>query len=556
MAHYCSDCLTSFVDQPGACPNLACGSNRPEQGWAELLAAGDVLDRNYQIERCLAVGGAGLTYLARELDAEGAPGGPQLAIKVLYAARATGSSLTRLANEAQILQELSHQHLVRLRGFVHRTGQEPYLVTLFEPGGSLAAHVERVGVLGAPVAAAILRQILLALDVAHGRDVVHRDLKPDNVLLSEVVTAQQVPYIRVADFGIAKVSGAVGGQLTRMGSFVGTPEYAAPEQFEGHTPTAATDVFAAGGLLWFLLTGTAPVQLTHRGDIESSHAEVLAQIPPALPDSLHLSDAERSVITEVLANTLTATAGARWPISRILEALQPLLALPGSAHTTFELGGLPPIPRPPSGPASITDAPLPPPRLAPPPAELPVPPAPPTARTADLVAPARPAPAVDPVAPPPTPTPIPAPRAGVGVAGCMGMSVLGVVVVAVLGLGVLGVAVGGIGWQRGWFDAPVAVDRALQARFKNAPQLPEAQRAKVERALRDEGATISRVCGASGTVRADVLVSPAGRPLFALVSENGIGPDKAKCVRAGILRQRVGSLGREGRARVSFPLAK
>ncbi|HHO54548.1 MAG TPA: serine/threonine protein kinase, partial [Deltaproteobacteria bacterium] len=323
---YCARCLGSFEGQPDTCPNVGCGAHRPHSGWGVLLDPGDLLDRHYVIERCLAVGGAGLTYLARETDAAGAPTGPKLAIKVLYSARAAGPFLRRLSNEAQILQELAHDNIVQLRGFVHRAGQEPYLVTLFEEGGSLSQHVARVGPLAPSVAVGVLRQILRALDVAHQAGVVHRDLKPDNVLLSTRVEADELPHCRVADFGIAKVSGGMGAQLTRLGAFVGTPEYAAPEQFAGVPPTPPTDVFAAGGLLVYLLTGHPPVSFTHRSDIEQSHDELLDQIPPILePTQLRATAEEVAKLQEVVEHMMAPQAEERWTIRQTLAALTPLL---------------------------------------------------------------------------------------------------------------------------------------------------------------------------------------------------------------------------------------
>src|SRR5687768_1171479 len=202
---YCGRCLTTFEGDPAKCPNLACAAQRPTEAWGTVLGQGDLLDRRYKVERCLAVGGAGLTYLAQEVDDGGARIGPRVAIKVLFSARASGPFLRRLSTEAQILQELAHDHIVQLRGFVHRAGHAPYLVTRFEEGGSLASHVDRVGPLSPRVAAGVIRQVLLALDVAHQRGVVHRDLKPDNVLLAAAVPPDVVPHVRVADFGIAKI---------------------------------------------------------------------------------------------------------------------------------------------------------------------------------------------------------------------------------------------------------------------------------------------------------------------------------------------------------------
>jgi len=229
---YCPRCLTTFREvDPAACPNLSCQLEAPEDGWGKVLDRGDLIDRHYVVGKVLAVGGAGLTYLAREVDSKGVPQPPELAVKVLYSARASGAYLRRLANEAQILQELAHDNIVQCHGFVHRVGHDPYLVTLFEHGGSLGQHVQRVGPLSVRAASGILRQVLLALDTAHQRGVVHRDLKPDNVLLSQQVDADVIPHVRVADFGIAKVVGGLASHITQRGSFVGTPEYAAPEQF-------------------------------------------------------------------------------------------------------------------------------------------------------------------------------------------------------------------------------------------------------------------------------------------------------------------------------------
>ena len=323
MAHqlYCPRCLTTFADAVDRCPNLGCRLAPPESGWGRILQTGETLDRNYAIDRVLAVGGAGLTYLARELNESGEPVWPNLAIKVLYSARARGSYLRRLATEAQILQELAHPNIVQCRGFVHRTGRDPYLVTLFEEGGSLTDHLGRHGPLAPAVSAEVIRQVLLALDTAHQKGVVHRDLKPDNVLLATEVNADQVPHIRVADFGIAKVSGGISSQATKHGHFVGTPEFAAPEQFEHQPPTAATDIFAAGGLLYFIVTGRPPVELSRRNDIDLSLDEVLEQIPPTLEPRAEWDPGIHALLQEVLTHTMAIDPEKRWTAHQTIAAL-------------------------------------------------------------------------------------------------------------------------------------------------------------------------------------------------------------------------------------------
>ena len=308
---------------------MGCGRKKPAEGWGELLGAGDLLDRHYRILRPLAVGGAGATYLAQEEDAGGKLLPVELAIKVLYTQRDSGPFLRRLANEAQILQELDDAHIVECRGFVHRTGHAPYLVTRYERGGTLRGHVKRVGPLSAVVAGAIVRQILLALKAAHRLGVVHRDLKPENVLLTDLVDAATIPTVRVADFGIAKLSGGLGDGLTRVGSFVGTPEYAAPEQFEGTTPGPAADIFATGGLLYTLLTGQPPVRFAHRNDTAACYAELLLVLPPKIP--IHPEDAHRCLILQdILNHTMVRDAEDRWPAERVIERLDDLFS--GAVH--------------------------------------------------------------------------------------------------------------------------------------------------------------------------------------------------------------------------------
>jgi serine/threonine protein kinase len=322
---YCAQCLTTFPDDPPACPNLGCGAGRPASGWSPILGAGDLIDRHYKVDRPLAVGGAGITYLAREIDGHNLPTGPALAVKVLFEQRDSGPFLRRLNTEAQILQDLAHPNIVECRAFVHRMGHAPYLVTRFEAGGNLADHVKRVGPLPPAVATGILRQILLALDVAHARGVVHRDLKPHNVLLAEATPARLVPHVRVADFGIAKV-GAGGEGMTITGGFVGTPEYAAPEQFAGVPATAATDIFAAGGLLIFLLTGQTPFLYSQRHDIARTYSELLAQLPPKAPPVG--APSERQLVQRVLQMTMRKEPQDRAPIRDLLVQIADLAEAP------------------------------------------------------------------------------------------------------------------------------------------------------------------------------------------------------------------------------------
>ena len=322
---YCSRCLTTFAEDVEQCPNLACRRKRPGRGWGTIFAEGDLFDRTYRIHKMLAVGGAGVTYVGRELDGSDEEVGPRIAIKVLLAARDQGPYVRRLATEAQIIQELDHPNIVQYLGFVHRAGHSPYLLTRFESGGSLLDHMRRVGTLSVKQAAMVGRQICWALEKAHERDIVHRDLKPENVLLTREVGADEDPVVRVADFGIAKVQGSLGTNLTRVGAFVGTPHYAAPEQFVGGAVTEAADVYALGALLYFTMTARHVVRFADRVDPEDGFQLLCDSLPPTLERPSDDPDAVRRM-QAILAAAMQVDPAARCTVVELDELLQALAA--------------------------------------------------------------------------------------------------------------------------------------------------------------------------------------------------------------------------------------
>ncbi len=289
-----------------------------------MYGPGDLFDRHYRIHSLLALGGAGVTYLAREVGVDGEEIGPRLALKVLFASRDEGAYLRRLATEAQILQELDHPNIVQCLGFVHRAGHSPYLVTRYEAGGSLLDHIKRVGSMSVRRACQVGRQVCWALDKAHAMGVVHRDLKPENVLLARIVGPDEDPVVRVADFGIAKVQGALGG-MTRVGAFVGTPLYAAPEQFIGASPTPAADVYAVGALLYFCTMVMPVTEFADRLDPADSY-ELLQQNLPPVVDRPHDDADDVRRLNEVLAVCMAAEPRARCDIEELDELLGAIVA--------------------------------------------------------------------------------------------------------------------------------------------------------------------------------------------------------------------------------------
>lgn len=347
---YCARCLTTFGSNGDGCPNLGCGKARPAEGWGRMYQPDDVFDRNYKVEKTLALGGAGVTYLCREIGEADELTGPKIALKLLFATRDHGSYLQRLATEAQILRQLAHPNIVQYLGFVHRSGHSPYLLTQFERGGSLLDHMRRVGTLSVKMAAKIGRQVCWALEKAHDKGIIHRDLKPENMLLSEVVDKETEPVVRVADFGIAKVQGGLDGGLTRIGSFVGTPQYAAPEQFIGQPAITATDVYSLGAVLVFLMTARPMVKNAHRLEPDEAYLALEEKLPPTIhrPNEPEV-DAER--MNAVLASAMDFDPKRRCTVNdldrmlaAIIENRQPDVPQVVAARTTLSNGGVAPLP--------------------------------------------------------------------------------------------------------------------------------------------------------------------------------------------------------------------
>jgi serine/threonine protein kinase len=215
--------------------------NDPHSGTE--LAPGDTVGA-YRIDGVLGVGGMGRVYRAT------APSGEEVALKLVKADLARDTVFRkRFDREARIAQRVSHPNLVP----VLDTGEEhgiPYLTQRFIQGGSLADQIEKQGQLSIETALRGVTEVAGALDALHANDLIHRDVKPANILVDE----QGVSYI--TDFGLAKDT--QGSLLTRPGQAVGSLDYMAPEQIRGEEVTAATDVYALGCVMCECLSGAPP----------------------------------------------------------------------------------------------------------------------------------------------------------------------------------------------------------------------------------------------------------------------------------------------------------
>lgn len=212
-----------------------------------MFAAGSVIDGKFEVVRRLGEGGFGQVLLARQVAFD-----RLVAIKVIKESDADEEAKARFEREAKLLATLNHPNIAMFLGF-GMVGGFRYTVMEYVPGTTLEEFVLKQGRLNAEQAVSFLKQILSALAQAHSNGIVHRDLKPANVLIDDAGK-----QIKLIDFGLAHIFEPARQRLTREGCAIGTVAYMAPEQCMGHLPDARSDLYAAGCIFYFMLSGRAP----------------------------------------------------------------------------------------------------------------------------------------------------------------------------------------------------------------------------------------------------------------------------------------------------------
>ncbi|MFT4083882.1 MAG: serine/threonine-protein kinase, partial [Nocardioides sp.] len=297
-----------------------------------LPQAGERFGR-YVIERRIGQGGMGVVYEATDTQLHRA-----VALKIVQPTLAVGEEFkARFEREANTLARLRSRHIVQILEYGEVEGTV-YLVTEFVPDGDLFGWLRTRGPLGPLGALKLVGPVCEALDDAHRAGIVHRDVKPSNVLLWQRTEGELIPYL--CDFGIATDAE---NHQTRTGMVVGSLAYMSPERHLGQQATARGDIYSAGCLLWACLTGHPPYSGT---DFQMMSAH-LNQDVPQLP-----ADAPGAVaINPLLQRAMAKDPAARYPsagafaadITRAVDRLEAVARTRSAAKPVLPAGPPPTI---------------------------------------------------------------------------------------------------------------------------------------------------------------------------------------------------------------------
>lgn len=244
----------------------------------------------YSIESVLGRGGMGIVYKGKHLLMD-----RPVAIKMLHPEYLQDELVVkRFQSEAKSLSSLSHPNLVSVFDFGITPNKEPYMVMDFHDGKGLDEILEKYSKIDLSMALKIFCQVCDALTAVHSRNMVHRDIKPGNIVISED------GLVKLVDFGIAKNVDSKALHLTMTGEVVGTPKYMSPEQCMGKTLDARSDIYALGCVMYEVFTGMPPFEADSFYEMVRQHVDDVPSHLPFADPSLKIPVGLEAIIFKTL----------------------------------------------------------------------------------------------------------------------------------------------------------------------------------------------------------------------------------------------------------------
>lgn len=316
--HFCSACRAVLYEEDEGC--LECGASRPQGGWracrdAPMLLLGRVLRQRYLVTRHLGRGGFANVYRVLALNIV-----RQFALKLIDLHGLSEAQLEqaqqRIRREIDILGRLNTPHIVSVSDLFMLPDGVVGIVMDLVNGHTIHALVEREGPLVPERVRALSKQIVLGLSAAHQAGVIHRDLKPDNVMVEQLELG--VEFAHLLDFGVALMQDH--RRITQ--GFVGTPLFASPEQVRAAPLDERSDIYSLGALMFYMLTGRPPFVGRDVTEVLTQH---VLQAPPTLREAHpggEFSEGWEALISTMLAKRAEERPRDMAEVSRALDALQ------------------------------------------------------------------------------------------------------------------------------------------------------------------------------------------------------------------------------------------
>ena len=292
---------------------------------------------NYQIIRLLGEGGMGEVWLARDILLE-----RDVAIKCLNPLLTRDQEFSeRFLREARIQAKLTHSNIVGLHAFFEAEGHY-YMVLEYAPGVTLRNLIDKTGPIPEKRTLAIFNQILSALDYAHSKGIVHRDVKPANIMIDTACN----DAVKVMDFGIARLMDDV--HITRTGTRLGTISYMSPEQVRAAKDIdQRSDIYSAGIILYEMLSGRLPFEADTDSEYDVQHKIVTEPVPdprkvyPYIGDTsisllLRMTQKERDRRPQSIAELLSASTAGNRNQDYIAPVKSPMISPNLDEHSKYE----------------------------------------------------------------------------------------------------------------------------------------------------------------------------------------------------------------------------